>query len=135
MSTPSGPMRCLLDKNVVRLVVTGLYLRRRQPLYPSILNALTFWETIERRGFSLCITQASAHILRRRQQHAAVRFVLATTTELRPGRYCRRWARRLRETTGLTHEDAVVLALALLVRTRWGLSLALTLLSLMISRS
>jgi len=104
-------MRCLLDKNVVRLVVVGLYLGRRQLLSPPVLNALVFWQIAENQGVTLCITEASANVLKQRQQYAAVRFVLATATELHPGRYCRRWARRLGETTGLAYEDAMVVAL------------------------
>jgi hypothetical protein len=106
-------MRCLLDKDVVRLTVVGLHLLiQRQPLPSRALDALAFWRAAERRGMVLCITVASANVLRQRQQYAASRFVLEAATELGPSRYARRWARRLRETTGLTPEDTMVLALS-----------------------
>jgi len=105
-------MRCLLDKDVARLTVVGLHrVTQRQPIPARSLDALTFWRAAERRGVVLCITAASANVLRQRQHYAAARFVLKAATELGPGRYCRRWARRLRETTGLSPEDAMVLAL------------------------
>jgi hypothetical protein len=106
-------MRCLLDKNVVRAALAGLRFGSRRPLLPAEFDALTFWRAAEQAqpSIELFIPFTSAHILAPFGDYAEVRLLLEYTVVLWPGPYTRRWRRRLRETTGLTSEDAMILAL------------------------
>ena len=40
-------MRCLLDKNVVRHAIAGLYFGSRRPLSRLEMDALSFWRAAE----------------------------------------------------------------------------------------
>ena len=106
-------MRCLLDKNIVRAALAGLRSGARRPLLPAEFNALALWRAAEQAQptIELFIPYTSAHILDTLEHYAEVRLLLQSTSVLWPGPYTRRWRRRLRETTGLTSEDAMILAL------------------------
>ena len=105
-------MRCLLDKNVVRYAIAGLYYGRLRPLVPLETSVLSFWRAAETRDATLYISLASAHVLQRLSGYAEVRILLDAVQVLSPTRYHTRWTRRVQETTGLAHEDAAALALA-----------------------
>jgi hypothetical protein len=109
-------MRCLLDKNVVRAAVAGLYYGARRPLTSNEFNALALWRAADQAqpAVELFISYTSAHILAALSHYAEVRLLLESTLVLWPGPYTRRWRRRVRETTGLTSEDAMLLALGAL---------------------
>lgn len=111
MNSPSAAMRCLLDKNVIRYAITGLHCDHLRPLSPLETGALSFWRAAEERGVVLFISHVSFQVLRRLDRYDKVRVLLDTTSVLSPTRYHARWARRIRETTGLTREDAAIIAL------------------------
>lgn len=113
MNAVSTPTRCLLDKNVVRAALAGLRFGLRRPLLPAEFDALTFWRAAEQAqpAVELFIPFTSAHILVPFADYTQVRLLLESTVVLWPGPYTRRWRRRLHETTGLTSEDAMILAL------------------------
>lgn len=73
---------------------------------------MSFWRTAEERGSVLYISPASYSILRRLSEFDEVRLLLNAVGVLLPVRYHARWARRVRETTGLSREDAALIALA-----------------------
>jgi hypothetical protein len=113
VNAPSGAQRCLLDKNVTRAALAGLYAGARRPLLPAEIDALAFWRAAElaQPAIELFIPFTSAHILAKLSGYAEVRLLLESTQVLWPGSYARRWRRRLQETTGLAPEDALILAL------------------------
>jgi len=106
-------MRVLLDKNIVRAAIGGLRFGSRRPLLPAEFSALTFWRAAESTDppLQLFIPYTTAHILTPLATYAEVRLMLQATAALWPGPYARRWQRRVRETTGLTSEDSMILAL------------------------
>jgi hypothetical protein len=105
-------MRCLLDKNVARCAIAGMRYGRVRPLSTVELGALSFWSLAEERDVSLFISRASFHVLRRLTGYDEVRLLLDSAQILSPTRYHARWSRRIRETVGLTREDAAMIALA-----------------------
>jgi len=109
----SAPTRCLLDKNIVRAAIAGLRFGLRRPMLPAEFDALALWRAAEQAqpAVELFIPFTSAHILAVFADYAQVRLLLESTVVLWPGPYARRWRRRLRDTTGLTSEDAMILAL------------------------
>jgi hypothetical protein len=113
LNAQSIPTRCLLDKNIVRAAIAGLRFGLRRPLLPAEFDALALWRAAEQAqpAVELFIPFTSAHILAVFADYAEVRLLLESTVVLWPGPYTRRWRRRLRDTTGLTAEDAMILAL------------------------
>jgi hypothetical protein len=105
-------MRCLLDKNIVRHAITGLYQGRWRLLSPLEASALNFWRSAQINSVELFISPSSFHVLQPMQHYAEVRILLDSIKVLRPTRYHPRWARRVRETSGLSREDAAMIALA-----------------------
>jgi len=105
-------MRCLLDKNVLRYVIAGLYYGRLRPLSSLEMSVLSCWRAAEERGVALYISLASFHILQRLAGYAEVRVLLDSAQVFSPTRYHTRWTRRIQETTGLAREDAAMIALA-----------------------
>ena len=105
-------MRCLLDKNIVRYALAGLYYGQVRPLSPLEMGALTFWKMAEHQDLELFISCYSFNVLQRLGDYDGIRILLAAMKVLSPTRYHARWARRIRETSGLTREDAAMLALA-----------------------
>jgi hypothetical protein len=105
-------MRCLLDKNVARYAIAGLYHGRLRPLSSLEVSVLSCWRVAEERGVALYISLASFHVLQRLAGYAEVRVLLDSAQVLSPTRYHTRWTRRIQETTGLAREDAAMIALA-----------------------
>lgn len=105
-------MRCLLDKNVIRHAIAGLYFASRRPLFRLEMDALRFWRVAEEHDVALFISHVSHHVLQRFSEYEEVQIFLNSVSVLSPTRYHVRWTRRIRETTGLTREDAAMIALA-----------------------
>ena len=112
MNTPPALMRCLLDKNLVRYILTGLHDGRERPLTPLESGALSLWRVAEERGVPLFIRRYTFNVLQRLQPYPLARIVLDAMPVLSPTRYHARWARRIRESAGLSREDAAMTALA-----------------------
>jgi hypothetical protein len=104
-------MRCLLDKNVARYAIAGLRYGHLRLLSPLEMGALAFWRSAEENGVALFISRASFEVMQRLARYDEVRILLNAASVLSPTRYHARWARRIRETTGLTREDAAMIAL------------------------
>ncbi|MCL4861262.1 MAG: hypothetical protein KJZ93_17735 [Caldilineaceae bacterium] len=103
---------CLLDKNVVRRAIEGIGKTQiGYQLTNEELAALRFLLAAEQGQLLLFISIEMQHILDRFGEHPDVQVVHRFVQVLRPARYFKRWARRLR-THGFTREDAKVLALA-----------------------
>lgn len=105
-------MRCLLDKNIARYAIAGLRYGHLRLLSPLETGALAFWHLAEERGVALFISLASFRLLQHIARYDEVRILLNSVGVLSPTRYHARWARRIRETTGLTREDAAMIALS-----------------------
>jgi hypothetical protein len=105
-------MRCLLDKNVIRYALSGLHHGHRRLLSPLEAGALLFWQAAETQEVELFISQASYQVLQQLSRYHEVSVLLNSMEVLYPTRYHARWARRLRDTTGLSREDAAIIALA-----------------------
>lgn len=112
MNTPSAPMRCLLDKNLVRYILTGLHYGRLRPLTPLESGALSLWRAAEEHGVTLFVSHYTFNVLQRLQPYSLAQVVLNAMPALLPTRYHLRWARRIRESAGLSREDAAMIALA-----------------------
>lgn len=112
MNSPSGPMRYLLDKNVARYTIAGLRYGHLRLLSPLETGALSLWRAAEEHGVMLFISRISFQVLQRLSGYDEVRIFLDLVSVLSPTRYHTRWARRIRETAGLTREDASLVALA-----------------------
>lgn len=80
-------MRCLLDKNLIRYILEGLYYGRIRPLTPLEMSALIFWRTAEERGVALFIIHYTFHVLQRLQPYAVAQIVLNAMPVLSPTRY------------------------------------------------
>ena len=112
MNTLSTPLQCLLDKNLVRYILTGLHYGRVRPLTSLETGALSLWRTAEEHGVTLFISRYTFNVLQRLQPYPLAQVVLNAMPALSPTRYHPRWARRIRESTGLSREDAAMIALA-----------------------
>lgn len=104
-STP----RYLLDKNVIRRLIKGLWLGDRAGVEEQL--ALALWFKFRTAGHALYMSVETAHILAQLPAYREIGFVSNTIEVLEAGRYFKRWAFRLRE-QGFTREDAKVLSLA-----------------------
>lgn len=109
----STPRRILLDKNIARSAIGGLRFGARRPLLPVEFDALAVWRAAEQHSSQpqLLIPYTTTHLLQSLTDYAEVRLLLLATQPLWPGPYVRRWQRRVRETAGLTSEDALIVAL------------------------
>ncbi len=110
----SGQMRLLLDKNIVRRYFEGVSaLARGLTLVEEEQRAILFVHLARRKKRRLFISVEVFNLLQvhgRRVSPAETLMFFKRVEVLYPGRYFKRWARRLRE-TGFTREDAKVLAL------------------------
>ncbi|MFN8456823.1 MAG: hypothetical protein U0401_19515 [Anaerolineae bacterium] len=104
-------MRYLLDKNIVRYAIAGLYFGRQRLLSSVERGALIFWRAAETNDVELFISHTSWQVLQTMTHYNEVRLFLDSVQVLYPTRYHRRWTRRIRETTGLTREDTAMIAL------------------------
>lgn len=111
MNIPFAPMRCLLDKNVVRNIVAATRYRHERSLRPMEENALHFWRWATRQKMQIWLSSEEVNILKQYHYAEVVTF-LRVTKVLYSGRYHIRWRRRIRETTGLTREDSSLLGLS-----------------------
>lgn len=115
MSTPSSPMRLLLDKNVARKSVSGLdKMAGGLSLSGAESIALCILEQATKGRIRLFIAPESLHILLSLERTFAlhsIRPFLDQVEVVYPGKYFKRWAWRLRQ-MGFTREDAKVLSLA-----------------------
>lgn len=110
----SGQMRLLLDKNIVRRYFEGVSaLARGLTLVEEERRAILLVHLARRKKRRLFISVELFNLLQahgRQVSPAETLMFLRRVEVLYPGRYFKRWARRLRE-TGFTREDAKVLAL------------------------
>lgn len=108
-------MHLLLDKNVARKSVSGLdKMTEALPLSEAESIALSILEQATKGRIRLFIAPESLHILlslKRTLALHSIRSFLDQVEVLYPGRYFKRWARRLRQ-MNFTREDAKVLSLA-----------------------
>jgi hypothetical protein len=115
VSIPSSPMHLLLDKNVARKSVSGLdKMTEVPPLSDTESIALYILEQAAKGKTRPFIAPESLHILLSLERTVAsdsIRSFLDQVEVLYPGRYFKRWARRLRR-MNFTREDAKVLSLA-----------------------
>jgi hypothetical protein len=105
----SLPTSCLLDKNVVREALRGLVhetLGRELP--PRQETSLAVVRILIAYGGLLYITPELWHLLERPANFPLASSFLPYLRILRPGRYLKRWSRRLVE-EGFSHEDALIL--------------------------
>lgn len=112
MSAISLPTSCLLDKNVVREALRGLVhetLGRMLP--PRQVTALAVIRVLIAYGRLLYITPELWHLLERPANLPVARPFLPYLRRLQPGRYLKRWSRRLTE-EGFSREDALILSYA-----------------------
>jgi hypothetical protein len=102
---------CLLDKGVVRLALNAVVLLRDEQVpWVRLQEALDSIDLLVEAGHCLAITPETANTLRDSREMAVVSVFLDLVIVLRPTRYWRRWARRIRDTANITMEDAKVLS-------------------------
>ena len=112
MSKTSLPTSYLLDKSVVREALRGLVRETLgMPLPPRQGTSLGVVRALIAYGGLLCITPELSHLLERPAHLPIASPFLAYLCVLRPGRYLKRWGRRLTE-EGFSHEDALILSYA-----------------------
>jgi hypothetical protein len=114
----SGQMRLLLDKNIVRRYFEGVSaLARGLTLVEEERRAILLVHLARGKKRRLFISVEVFNLLQvhgRRVSPAETLMFLKRVEVLYPGRYFKRWARRLRE-TGFTREDAKVLGVQVVV--------------------
>jgi len=103
------PTTYRLDKNIVRAVFEArVRVQRGQIPLPHQAQAAIVYQALQQAGLTIYVTPETVHSAQRRDPLiAASLFTLLTS--LTPGRYLRRWARRLRD-LGFSREDSVILA-------------------------
>jgi hypothetical protein len=112
VSTISLPTSCRLDKSVVRETLRGLvHERLGMTLPPRQSTSLGVVRALIAYGGLLYITPELWHLLERPGNLSIASPLLAYLRVLRPGRYLKRWGRRLTE-EGFSHEDALILIYA-----------------------
>ncbi len=103
------PSAVLLDKGLVRRIYEfQARLVRLSPPASQQVEAMKLYLKLRQRGGQIYISIKSANLLRLRPPQIVGTLLQATET-LRPGRYQRRWARRMRA-FAFTREDAMMLA-------------------------
>jgi len=107
VSTISLPTSCLLDKNVVREALRGLVRATLgMPLPPRQGTSLGVVRALIAHGGLLYITPELWHLLERSANLPIASPFLSYLRLLRPGRYLKRWGRRLTE-EGFSHAGAI----------------------------
>jgi hypothetical protein len=108
----SLPTSCLLDKNVVREALRGLvHETLGRDLPPRQETSLAMVRMLIVYGGLLYITPELWHLLERPANFPLATSFLPYLRILRPGRYLKRWSRRLAE-EGFSPEDALILSYA-----------------------
>ena len=112
MSKISLPTSCLLNKSVVREALRGL-VRETLGLHlpPRQVTSLEVIRSIIAYGGLLYITPELQHLLERPANLPIASPFLPYLRVLSPGRYLKRWCRRLTEES-FSHEDALILSYA-----------------------
>jgi len=105
-------MRYLLDKNIVRYALVGLRFDGSKALSFHEQASLIFIQKAYLAGSALFISHKSYSIIKQWLDYREVNTLLNVVDVLYPTRYNKRWARRIRETSGLTPEDSAITALA-----------------------
>ena len=105
----SSELSYLLDKSVARRLIESLY--HLDDLTADEELVLALWRQLRLQRTRLFVPSGVIHILGRFNHLAEVQAFLGAVEPLEPGRYFKRWARRLRE-HGFTREDACILSLA-----------------------
>ncbi|MCS6861766.1 MAG: hypothetical protein NZT92_15790 [Abditibacteriales bacterium] len=106
-----APTTFLLDKGIVRGAFEAtVRLVAGRPPTDDQLQAISVYQALLTAGRRVGVTPEAVHAARRRDERIAA-VLLDPLVTLTPGRYLRRWARRLRE-HGITREDALVIAYA-----------------------
>jgi hypothetical protein len=109
LSGTSLPTTCLLDKNIVRAVFEArVRVRRGLIPLPHQARAAIVYQALLHAELTTHVTPETVHAAQRRDPLIAAS-LFAPLTTLTPGRYLRRWARRLRG-FGFSREDSVILA-------------------------
>jgi len=108
----SLPTSCLLDKNVVREALRGLMHETLGRTLPSRqVTSLAVIRVLIAYGRLLYITPELWHLLERPAHLPVARPFLPYLRRLQPGRYLKRWSRRLTEES-FSREDALILSYA-----------------------
>src|SRR5262249_52456127 len=97
LSGTSRPTTCLLDKNIVRAVFEARVRvqRGRIPL-PHQAQAAIVYQALQQARLTTYVTPETVNSAQRRDPLIATS-LFTPLTALTPGRYLRRWARRLRD--------------------------------------
>ena len=108
LSGRSLPTTCLLNKNIVRAVFEARIRvqRGRIPLLHQAKAAMAY-QALRQTGLTVYVTPETVNSAQRRDPLIAAS-LFTPLTILTPGRYLRRWARRLRD-FGFSREDSVIL--------------------------
>src|SRR5712691_3848469 len=102
------PTTCLLDKNIVRAVFEArIRVQRGRIPLPHQAEAAMGYQALWQAGLTTYVTPETVNSAQRRDSLIAASLFTPLTT-LTPGRYLRRWARRLRD-FGFSREDSVIL--------------------------
>lgn len=106
------PTSVLLDKGTVREALRGVVCAEvGLPLPPRQQAAYSAIQMLRAEGVRLPITPQLLHILQRPANLPIASVLLPDLHPLTPGRYLRRWTRRLRE-EGVSREDALAVSYA-----------------------
>jgi hypothetical protein len=108
----SLPTSCLLNKSVVREALRGLVRETLALAVPPRQTAsLAVLRALIASGSLLYVSPELWHILERPANRPLASPVLPSLRVLTPGRYLKRWCRRLTQES-FTHEDALILSYA-----------------------
>lgn len=106
----SRPTSLLLDKSVVRAILRGIQRRRSRLALPEEQQtSLRLYQAAKLMFGFVYVTKETYNLVSDRRNIALTAGILSDLRELKPGKYLRRWARRLRQ-HGFTREDARVLS-------------------------
>ncbi|MFQ6043750.1 MAG: hypothetical protein ACE5PV_23090, partial [Candidatus Poribacteria bacterium] len=106
----SRPTSLLLDKSVVRTILRGIQRRRLGLTLPEEQQtSLRLYQAAKLTLGCAYVTQETYNLVSDRRNIALTAGLLSDLRELKPGKYLKRWARRLRQ-HGFTREDARVLS-------------------------
>jgi hypothetical protein len=106
------PTSCLLNKSVVREALRGLVRETLElAVPPRQVASMTVLRALIASGSLLYVSPELWHILERPTTRPLASPILPYLRVLTPGRYLKRWCRRLTE-EGFTHEDALILSYA-----------------------
>jgi hypothetical protein len=111
---------------VVRHAISALRFIKRRPLLSLESEAINFWYHAEQQGLHLLVSEASYNILQRLTIYEEVQTFLSSVEVIFAGRYTTRWARRVRQVTAFTREDAYIVSLGTFGTDKTGAILGVT---------